>query len=536
MHRFVFASPSHLVIASLLALTAGAGCVSGDDSTLEAAEGPAREPAGEIILPGADPADPADPDPGWNVQTSTETLATTTVTDPAYAEVYVVRGSKGIKNVPLADEIKTELFDDWTVDSDESAVYVVSPKAIEAMKKAEANGDFDADLKALLDPPPTGPVILGSCSDEVKTQSRFFPLSFSANKSQSFGSGFSGSVNVSANVSGGATLQLTYRVRRQRILWACVPYWVKAENVRASGNMQAQASNGIDGNVSASYSWNTEIAKPHLGSVNFMAGPVPVHIGFNLPISIGLDIAASASGSLRVQGENTVASANFDYTCTFSNCSGSSTFSMPTPPGPSNLSGSVAARVNVNLWAQAALRTYLYAENVAYAQVGVRPYLYSDLWGYFGNNCGDANGDGINETVQAATLDLDWQVNLTGKAGVLGSTAFDNGDLLHSQRRHIGFWELGSSTALTPMLQGTASPVAGQSATYTPKMRPCWPYAEGVNGSVTWGDGTSSGISTPNPEAHAWGSKGAFTATLNAGTDTHGRSLGKATSRTINVK
>ncbi len=78
---------------------------------------------------------------------------------------------------------------------------------------------------------------------------------------------------------------------------------------------------------------------------------------------------------------------------------------------PGTITGSLSARADVRLWAQAAFRAYLWRESLAYGQVGLRPALIGDLWGYTGNNCGDANGDGVNEPVSAVTFDMDWQVS-----------------------------------------------------------------------------------------------------------------------------
>ena len=60
-------------------------------------------------------------------------------------------------------------------------------------------------------------------------------------------------------------------------------------------------------------------------------------------------------------------------------------------------------------------------EWLAYAQVGVRPYLRGDLWGYYGNACGDADSNGVNETVNALTFDLGLAALHHGQARAFGS-------------------------------------------------------------------------------------------------------------------
>ena len=126
------------------------------------------------------------------------------------------------------------------------------------------------------------------------------------------------------------------------------------------------------------------------------------------------------------------------------------------------------------------MRAYLYSEWIAYAQVGVRPYLYGDLWGYYGNTCGDADGNGINETVSALTFDLDWQLFITAQAAAFGCpTKWNN--LWSTSRRHIKFWDLPRAPAPSgPRCSGPSSAAVNALATYNSRMRPCWPYGDTV--------------------------------------------------------
>jgi hypothetical protein len=191
------------------------------------------------------------------------------------------------------------------------------------------------------------------------------------------------------------------------------------------------------------------------------------------------------------------------------------------------------------VWVQAAVRAYLYTEWVAYAQVGIRPYLRGDLWGYYGNGCGDADGNGVTETVDALTFDLDWQVYLTASASAFGSSP-TNWTLWGSPRYHIRFWDLIGSDALRPMINGPATVGVNYSQGYGGKMRPCWPYSDNVSYRFNWGDATSTNFSGAahswNTYNHTWNTTGAKALSLVAMSDSHGRSFNNATtSRTINV-
>jgi hypothetical protein len=536
---------TRVAVPALLAF-AVTGCATTDgadtDPDLEAGADNGLSPqdfdAGDGGAGGAGGGDPGgDLDPGWSVEVSADSLAQTSVTDPAYSEVYVIRGSKGIQNVPLDEDIKAELLADFTTFAagDESTVYMVSPKALEAIKDAEATGKLSPELEALSEP--DDPTILGSCGNQDRTAGKSIPLSFSTSGSQNLGGGFTGTYSFSASVTGSVGLELGYRVYRKKVVFACVPYFVRANHIRAHGNVQAQKGDGIQGSLGLNYKWQKEVAKPGIGAITFMVGPIPVIIGFSLPITVGIDATATGTGTLSLQGSQVVASGGFDYTCTFSGCWGWSGISMPQQNQPV-LAAGISGRIDTKVWTEVAFRTYLYSDSVAYAQVGVRPHLYGDLWSYYGNDCGDANGDGVNETVSAATFNLDWQVKIHGKAALGGGNPADIA-LWSGQRKHIKFWDLaGSSSALTPMIHGPASPQAGTTATYTLKMRPCWPHQDAVSGTIAWGDGGSSSAWMPVNASKVYGSAGPRTLTLTAASDAFGRNLGagKTTSRTIQVQ
>src|SRR6185436_9070907 len=226
--------------------------------------------------------------------------------------------------------------------------------------------------------------------------------------------------------------------------------------------------------------WEWQIAKPHLFYYSFFIGPIPVTGGFNLPITAGLELNASITASVTYNGGGN-ASGYFDYVCTLDACNGYSSFNSTTLPVSQPLTGGVAGRIEPSIYAQVAVRGYLYSEGFAYAQVGLRPYLHGDLWGYYGNNCGDAEGDGLFETVDALTFDLDWQIWVTAQADTFltKEKRWKLWDIFG--RRHIAFWDLIGSSALEPQLWGPASVPVNSSQLYTLKMRPCWPYGDTVD-------------------------------------------------------
>jgi hypothetical protein len=196
--------------------------------------------------------------------------------------------------------------------------------------------------------------------------------------------------------------------------------------------------------------------------------------------------------------------------------------------------------VKPNVWIQASVRAYLYTEWLAYAQVGVRPYLRGDLWGYYGSGCGDADGNGVNETVSALTFDLDWQLYIKAAASAFGSTPTD-WTLWTSPLYHIAFWDLIGSSAINPMISGSSTARVNISQAYSAKMRPCWPYTDSTTYRFNWGDGgttTLSGLPQSwTSSSHTWTTTGTKVLGLTSLSDNHGRTFtNRTTSRNIQVQ
>lgn len=479
---------------------------------------------------------------GWQLKEIHGTAlddATNTYQD--YSELVYSLQPAGIREVPLP----TDIAEDLTLDAqtNKETVYTLNQTILREIEISREQGYLTPALEKLAQPPDEGVLLnggyskMGGCSDQIHTRSKTLTLNTPINMSSNLGGGFSGSLSATGNLSGSATGIVEFAIKRTKVLWVCVPYGARFNYARAYGNAQVGYGAQLTGNINYNYAWETEIAKPHLGGLSFWIGPVPVYVGFNLPINVGLDVQASVTGTVNYNGSQS-STGSFDYTCTLSGCSGSSSYSLGSN-NQQTLTGSVSGRVYPNIWAQAAVRAYLYTEWVAYAQVGVRPYLRGDLWGYYGNACGDANGDGIQETVSALTFDLDWQVYLTGQASAFGSSPA-KWNLWNTPRYHIRFWDLlGGSSALRPMISGPASPKVNVSNAYSAKMRPCWPYADSTSYRFAWGDGGLTTLSgAPQSWAassHTYTTTGTKTLSLTSLSDTHGRGLNQSTSRSINV-
>jgi len=543
MKRLKFSSPVKYLRDALTTALASAALLGGSGAWAQERPADELERYEELILKEGN---------GWQQKTIQGTVfddATKQYKDYS-TNVYSLQ-KEGISEVPMPSDIREELSLD--AESGEPTVYTLSQQILEEIEISRRQGKLTPALEALAqqdgeDPSPDQPRREGdfeaprakkgfSCSDQVHTRSKSLNINAPLNYSTNLGSGFSGSLSATGNLSGSATGEVEFTIKRKKVLWACIPYGAKFNKARAYGNAAVNYGANLSGTLSYNYSWQTQVAKPHLGALTFMIGPVPVYIGFNLPINVGLDVTASVTGSVTYVGSQ-AATGSFDYTCSLSSCSGSSSYNLSNN-NQQSLTGSVSGRVQPNIWVQVAVRAYLYTEWVAYAQVGIRPYLRGDLWGYYGNACGDADQNGTTETVDALTFDLDWQLYITGQASAFGSSPTQWNNLWSTPRYHIRFWDLIGSDAIEPMIDGPANVIVNAAQAYGGKMRPCWPYTDNVNYQFNWGDASTTNFSGAaqswNNQNHTWTTLGAKTLSLTALSDSHGRQFNQTSSRTINV-
>jgi hypothetical protein len=463
------------------------------------------------------------------------------------ASYWVIQPS-GIQAAPLSTFMKQALADQA---SDPTAMLTLDAAIVGGIDTSLAQGSLTPQLAAIAEPldgvvvaakAETEPYAItplgGGCSDKLINQSRAFsvntPFSFSTNP----GSGFSGTLSGSGSLQASATGEIQIALKRAKVLLWCIPYGVRLKYARAFGSATIGYGTSLTGTASFSHSWEWELTKIPLFSLDFFIGPIPVHVGFNLPIDLGLDLQASATGTVTYTGSQN-ATGSFNYNCTMSGCSGSSSFTQNNPVSPQLGTAGISGRIQPNVWIQGAVRGYLYSEGLAYAQLGIRPTLQGDLWGYLGNYCGDGDGNGIFENVDALTLDLDLQVFVTAQAAAFGGSPSHWNDLWHTSRLHLNFWDLIGSEGLQPMAGGSSATSIGISRPYTAAMRPCYPYTDNVSYQFNWADGTTSNVSGAPQTAvavnHAWATSGTKPVALTALSDAHGRVFNRAISRNILV-
>ncbi len=473
---------------------------------------------------------------------------TTDGSDTPFDDSLYLLHAGGIAQAPLPADIQADLVDDTAPDEQ---VITVSQSVVSEIVASERAGALTPALRAIAEPldPPSAPMrpqqrrtllrLFGGCSDKAITKSKTIDLGSTSIPlfSGSPGKNVDADLSLQGIIHGSVSFEMNLKQRRFGIFGVCIPYAVEFVNVHAAGSATVDYGATLTGTISFSDSFEKLLAKIALFDIWFFVGPVPVRIGFNLPISIGMDLSASVTGSVTYDtGQQ--ASGAFDYTCTINKCTGRSSFQLGGSRTSNPLTGSISGRIQPSPWAEVAFRAFLYTDALVYAQVGVQPFLRGDLWGFLGNDCDDADGDGVSETVHALTFDADAEITANFAAAVFGKSPSRH-QVFTTGRRHLAFFDLIGSTALGPMIQGSSTADVGQQADYTVNMRPCWPYADKVQHSVAWGDGTLDAVSgTPSDGAtasHTWLVAGTVPVTATALRDDHGRELGRSTTRDIQV-
>ena len=490
-------------------------------------------------------------DGGWS---RTPIRATDETGQSIDTEIYQIEGVKGVALAPIPEVIRDQLIEEMAAAaSGESVAFALSAPIIDEIERSLAIGqptdaliayaNQDTELATYDGIAKRGP--FGSCSDSHFTKNKRLQYTPNFSRTENLGNGFSGTLRAEGAGNLDANGEVKFRVKRTRIFWVCVPYGVRFQHVRAVGNVTLESTVTLSGSISYANPdpIEYEIAKPSLGGVAFMVGPLPVYVGFNLPITFGIEIQASVTGQVQYRGGHRI-TGSFDYLCTADNCTGYNNLQNTMQNIDNPFGAGISGRIRPSLYADVGVRGFLYAEAIAYAQVGVRGYLHGDLWGYYGNTCGDADQNGHYETVNALTFGLDWQIAITARADTLFTNQWRK-TLWKSKQWYIGFWDLVGSSALTPMIEGPGSVGANTAASYNLRMRPCWPYGDNIEYTMQWGDGSATNHSGPPAPpswqpvvaSHVWTTTGPRTLQLTAWRDAHGRQFGsgRTTSRLVQV-
>jgi hypothetical protein len=316
---------------------------------------------------------------------------------------------------------------------------------------------------------------------------------------KTFGSGvttvnFKGKLDVDATIN----LDLTYEYYRN---FVCIPYKFRFKQLDAKATYEALGDFSLIGKVEKNFgNFNWKIAEPKVMDVWFAIGPVPVRVAMNLPIEVGTgDINVKVIGQVATY-KSIHFKGDFSYTCTSSSCNKNNANHQNFNTNlQSTIGASASATVTAQPYVHVAAKPFLYGEWFFYAQVGVKPSFPLELFGYYGNLCGDGDNNGTNEAVAAALATLAFEVGITGEAKIFDQSILQPKywQVWYKDLLMIDFLNPGSS-AFTPLLRPIVT--TNQLSVSLPvSIRSCvGQYASRfpVNYSVNWGDGTSSQLNS----------------------------------------
>jgi len=457
-----------------------------------------------------------------------------------YEDFYFITPA-GIDNlVGFSEESKAELWEDFGVGLERSVLDEETTRRVILVHKEIHRGLEDTGTVPELYTRHAS--VQEGCfgwSDGTKTESWDFDA-WSENQSFDLGGNVTGDLSVQLPISGEATLEARYRYKSA----ACIPYKFELRETRFYGNVNVLGDSllNVTGSIGATWSKEWLLMNPKLGRVNFAIGPIPVWIDFRLPTYAGLDLGFELSGSVDFP---TVFSAQgqFDYTCTSSTCVGGHTFGDSFDLG--DVTTSVELTATARAWARMMLRAELYHSSIVFAEVGASGFAEAELWGYYGNRCGDADGDGKNETVRALALSgnagYDFHANLGGLLVPDKEWTWKGG------RYFLGWIDLlgsGGSTALAPMMVGPAVSTAGDGVEYEVSMRPCYPYPDKLdftvnpgtwNGNMSVEPGSSDPTKNTSEVSRGFSLPGTRTLKVTSLGDNRGVGAGTIFTRTLDV-
>jgi F5/8 type C domain-containing protein len=461
--------------------------------------------------------------------------------EPFNRAVYMVQGPVGISASPLPSFIKDQLLEGGVPDS---GVFYVSKDVVDALVVWDKTNVMPPLLQKIAEPedPPLAPLpadgttspfasLFSKCGDKGYTKDKTIPLSQSIPLySGNLGSNTQVSLSVGGAIEGQLTGELNVKLKRTGRHPFCIPYGAEFDNFHAFGNASVSQQATLTGTITYQESWEKELANVELFDFWFSVSYIPVRFVATLPISIGADLTANATAQASYNVSQ-LASGSFDYVCTEDSCTGSSNYQLNGGGTPSSVTASLSGRVQPALWAEAAIQAYFYSDKFLSAQVGIRPYLHGDLWGYAGTSCGEGS-------VQGLTFDFDWELTANAQGRALGRT-FGRHTVYSSGKQHISFSDLINSSALTPQIKGPSSVSGGTPASFEIGMRPCWPYDDRMAYQVDWGDGSGLSLNDANAKGEVvqktWNQQGTYSPKVLAISDKHGRVINMSASTGISV-
>ena len=476
---------------------------------------------------------------------------------PAYdSDLYVVGDDTGIANVPVPEDLRQDLA---TESATRTTVFFLDKKVLDELRISEQQGAPTPYLQSILEPMDPSLRATGDrCPDTLGTASKEFNAYKPLHLEKNLDEGLTGTLTSTGEIKATVNTEVqVLKIRKPFLFFGCVTTGFHLEHIKlvADGSLSYGAT--LEGTVAYEQSWKFPIARVPLAIIPIPVGPaLIIPIDISLPITAGIDVHANTTGQISYTAEKKIG-INYTAECTLDGCSSNTTVSKPDPADLTPVTAGIQGRIEPSVWAQAAVRAGIF--DALYAQVGLRPYLDGDLWGYTGYNCGDADGDGEEEFVQGGYFDLNWRLNLTAEVGASVLASKEWPELFSTGRQHIYFKNLvtsvpGGWTPFDPMLRGPATTGQHDPTGYTIRMRPCFPFSKDneraapagllrdntIQYRLNWGEGTDVNFTGDTfdqvfTERHTWDTAGTPRPRVTLVSDGHGRTYDRTYTRPIVV-
>lgn len=307
---------------------------------------------------------------------------------------------------------------------------------------------------------------------------------------------------VTGNVNLGVPIRVDAVARLDVFYIPCLPFVVRPRSLGADGSLEAEGR--INARIDADGEFNQLFAVPPAGGVQIPVAVIPIALG-GVPIAV-LDASIYLDGTLEVEGRGTLDGnvgltstqlSRFSFECSGHGCdlAAKGTPAPATAVESFQLNGQVKVKPAIYTALQLGLNY-----DLLNARAGPQPFLLADIRGCAAAAASQSTtGSSSAEAFHAVTADLDWGIELRAEALAAGKKVAQSNWL--SRREHLLFRNLATSSALLPTVTGAMELAAGQPASFTIKMPPCYPYAEPMQYLVQWTGPASATAAAPSSAA-----------------------------------
>ncbi len=353
-----------------------------------------------------------------------------------------------------------------------------------------------------------------SCNSRSKedfTLNKDFDQPYRESKSAVNGNAsLNGEIDASFHV--GAKAQVFYSVYSK----LCIPHRVEVNKVVASANYKVNGNFDVHGSVAGNIkTWDWAIKDPVIGKGGFKIVSMPFLYDVRMPISAGVgDIHYQANGEVGLKKQLDI-EGNFTYECTKNECK--KVDSAYNDNGLVKLDdikyqalASMSLTPHINMMIEADV-----FNGYVHAQAGVDASMPITVTGYAGNECGNGNGIGPDDTVAAGFVNVDLHVNAAAEGHAFHKEFLDKSWPLVN--KNILFTDIvHPSSALSPIVRST---MTGQNVDLSVGLRSCVGKIPSSfqNYIVNWGDGSTQNINDMNGGTslqHAYSEPGDYHVTV----------------------